>query len=33
MTSFSEVDGVPATANERLVRRILKTNGLSAASS
>jgi beta-glucosidase len=24
MTSFSEVDGVPATANERLVRRILK---------
>ena len=24
MTSFSEVDGVPATANERLIRRILK---------
>jgi len=24
MTSFSEVDGVPATANERLVRRTLK---------
>lgn len=24
MTSFSEVDGVPVTANERLVRRILK---------
>ena len=24
MTSYSEVDGVPATANERLVRRILK---------
>jgi beta-glucosidase len=24
MTSFSEVDGVPATASERLVRRILK---------
>lgn len=24
MTSFSEVDGVPATANERLLRRILK---------
>ncbi len=24
MTSFSEVDGVPATANERLVRKILK---------
>jgi beta-glucosidase len=24
MTSFSEVDGVPATANERLVRRVLK---------
>lgn len=24
MTSFSEIDGVPATANERLVRKILK---------